>query len=159
MELTPGIPATWPREGVEKKRKMSIETAIAQTKSGANSIEYAEGCRNRVHSIDSEIRIAIDHNGNPFPILPTLNEDWMRANCHKEIGENGVSILTFRDGGFRIQIAPSGVTVPEAAIGVYGSNPNYQHRTFRIENYTRAQTFVPYTVAEFCKTAKGNMTI
>lgn len=120
---------------------------------------YGEGYRNTVASNATEIMIAINHLGVPYPVLPSINEAYLQGICGLTFTHKGVSIVLFRDGGVKIQVSPESESVPTAPDRPYRSNPNYSVRTFRLKNYNREQTGVAYSIEDFCSIAAGNLTL
>ena len=120
---------------------------------------YGEGYRNTVAPSITDIMIGINHVGVPYPVLPSIYEAYLQGICGQTFTHKGVRIVIFRDGGVKIQVSPSGDSIPMAPDRPYRSNPNYSVRTFRLKNYNRLQTGVAYSIEEFCDMAAGNLTI
>lgn len=120
---------------------------------------YADGYRNTVAEDATDIMVALNHLGIPYPVLPSIDEPYLQSICGRTFTHKCVTVLFFRDAGVKIQVWPLGQTIKSAADRPYRSNPNFSHRSFRLKSYTRKQTGVAYSLEDFCSLASGNLTI
>jgi hypothetical protein len=89
----------------------------------------------------TEIMVAVDQTGRIFPVLPTSDETYQRAMCHKNFQCGEICLSTYRDGGFKI-----GVFIGEQWI----------REAFLLDR-SMVEFYKPYTIAEFSAFAEGGI--